>query len=246
MTAWKRLARRGFRRLSKPFAEGIGYYFQRRRLNAAFWYLREFPKARGSLDSLLSSKYREYISQVSSDAAAISLPLAELLFYVCHETKPTSILDLGSGFSSYVFRLHQKSNDPSCLVYSVDTDQDWLVETKKFCERSGLSTSCLLPWPAFLKEPVRKFDLILHDLGGNGMEFRAETLASVLERCHPQTLIFLDDMHKPHYRQAVELRLKKAQAKVYDLKPYTYDRYERYSWLVTGIPQAVTSSNEHP
>jgi hypothetical protein len=62
-----------------------------------------------SLDQLsreLPSRHGQYISTVSDSAHAISLELARFILEVASENHAKRLLDLGSGFTSYVLRAY--------------------------------------------------------------------------------------------------------------------------------------------
>ena len=59
-------------------------------------------------NSILAKYYDDYITQVSSSSMAISLESASTIFTLVNFLKPKSILDLGSGFTSLLFRLYRK------------------------------------------------------------------------------------------------------------------------------------------
>src|SRR5690348_5146340 len=73
--------------------------------------LDRFPElAPATLDPCraeLEAEHRAYVREVSSPEYTISLGLAAFLLALCRSRRPGRILDLGSGFSSYLFRLHQ-------------------------------------------------------------------------------------------------------------------------------------------
>ena len=79
--------------------------------------LRDIPRLRNDLPQLrnidmltrqrseeLLRYYTLYISKVSLDSMAISLELSSFLSVFCDLIRPASIADLGTGFSSFVFR----------------------------------------------------------------------------------------------------------------------------------------------
>ncbi|MDP2727812.1 MAG: hypothetical protein Q8P59_09750, partial [Dehalococcoidia bacterium] len=83
---------------------------------------RDFPQlrdyrglARECREKLLPY-YGQYTSRVSIDYMAVSLELSAFLMVLCERFRPSSILDLGSGFSSFVFRYYASKATPKPTV----------------------------------------------------------------------------------------------------------------------------------
>jgi len=62
-----------------------------------------------TLFNSIKSEHKVYIEHISSPEMAMSLELAYFIMNYCIEYKPKRLLDLGSGFSSFVFRLYQNN-----------------------------------------------------------------------------------------------------------------------------------------
>ena len=60
-------------------------------------------------------------------------------FSICFQQRPRIILDLGSGFSSAVFRLYMAQQNVQTTVYSVDDDPLWLNKTRDSLKANNLS-----------------------------------------------------------------------------------------------------------
>ena len=73
--------------------------------------------------------YKFYVSHVSIAGYAISLEASKAILDLMVKYKPETILDLGSGWSSYLLRLK------GAEVWSVDTDKQWLEKTKVFLKQ---------------------------------------------------------------------------------------------------------------
>ena len=166
-----------------------------------------FPRGSCSIDLELKATYREYTRQISSDGMAISYELACFLWSLCEATEPQRILDLGSGFSSFVFRRYQKAARMSTEVWSVDENAVWLEKTRDFLGAHGLSYDNLYTWDDFSKLRPGTFDLISHDLGL--MEDRPEIFEDTLAWREPAGLIVIDDIHKPQYRKGIIQKLQR-------------------------------------
>ncbi len=171
--------------------------------------------------------YDKYVKEVSTPIMAISWELSVYLETLCGEISPKNILDLGSGFSSYVFR--SVCSD----VTSVDDNPVWLERTKKFLCSQKLNVDNMFVWKDFVANGP--YDLIFHDIGDLNLRF--EVLGKVLEL---GKLFIFDDMHKKVYPPLAEAFIKDRGFKWKFLED-TVDEYGRYSWLVwSGNPTTAS------
>jgi predicted O-methyltransferase YrrM len=180
----------------------------------------------------LEPHYRAYVSSVSTPGMAVSLELAVFLDVLCRLIEPDRILDLGSGFSSFVFRRHPSSTDvrrPS-TVWSIDDTPEWLEETRAYLVRQGLSTENVMTWDVLRLRAPAAFDLVLHDLGR--MPLRQTVLENVLGLCRIGGFLVLDDVHKGPYRAHAARVLERARLDYFSLRRLTLDPFGRYAWLV--------------
>jgi predicted O-methyltransferase YrrM len=134
---------------------------------------------------------------------------------------------MGSGFSSFVFRLYAKRTGEQVTVVSVDDSSEWLDRTRAFLEDSGLSADGLVPLEALEFDGGEHFDLVLHDLGG--IDLRAQVLPAAIEMTGPRGLLILDDVHRRRYRASVRLSIQTQRLKIYNLKSVTEDHIGRYA-----------------
>jgi predicted O-methyltransferase YrrM len=177
---------------------------------------------------LLGTLHAQYETRISTPGVPISLELALYLWALLQESRPTRILDLGSGFSSFVFRLWAKTTGAPTTVWSVDHEPEWLNRTREFLQSFELPVENLTSWEQFRE---RDFDLILHDLGT--IDLRIASLDTVLSLPRPGGLIILDDVHFPNYAQGAAEVLARRGFYSHSLASSTRDRYGRYSWLVS-------------
>lgn len=185
----------------------------------------------------LESSYHDYTSRISPGAIAISLELATFLAVICSVTHPPRVLDLGSGFSSFVFRTYKK-RQPRALVWSVDDSPAWLERTRAFLQEYQLDCRDLFTWETFLAMPDKPpFDLILQDMSDLGT--RRERLGATIEACGKNGLIVLDDAHVPQYRRSLRHALEQRGLNYYSLRQFTKKKL-RYAGLAT----ALTSSGD--
>jgi predicted O-methyltransferase YrrM len=158
----------------------------------------------------------------------ISLELAATLLVLCQRLQPASILDLGSGYSSLIFRSYAQCAKPQPDVWSVDDSAVWLERTRDILAQRGLDIGTMTTWAEF--NPRRRFDLILHDLGNT--EVRRATVDRVCELLSPNGVIVLDDAH--HYRTALLGAVRRAGLKAFSLRRFTLDGISRYAFLASG------------
>lgn len=196
---------------------------------ARFPALAELPDAAAESSGVLADPYRDYVTSVSTAAWAVSLQTAALLRGLCVLLKPEAVLDLGSGFSSFVLRLYSRDAPHSCTVHSVDDDSTWLAQTRNFLMARGLHTEGLFPWNTFRQDAASRYQLILHDLGG--MDLRLEALPRVLALAAPGGLVVLDDMHKPHYAPHAIECCHSAGFEIRSLRALTLDQFGRHACL---------------
>jgi hypothetical protein len=178
------------------------------------------------------SSYHEYISVISSEIMASSLELSIFLLFMCDIAQPKRILDLGSGFSSFLFRFHALTAPGKPLVCSVDDSEEWLIKTAGFLSTHQLPATNLMTWDAFSDLDMDSFDFIFYDLGP--FDFRKESLNPVLEkRTGVHGIVILDDMHSADYGLFVKRLLKGTRFEAFDTGCYTRDHYSRYSLMLT-------------
>jgi predicted O-methyltransferase YrrM len=188
----------------------------------------------------LKPAYQKYVNQISTFDMAISFETSQLLYTLAKIKKAKRILDLGSGFSSYVMRLYAKNSGNDIVVYSVDDDKNWLEKTRDFLVAMQVSAEHVLEWNDFKEKAPTGFDLISHDLGG--LEIRAESLPFVLNLLDKSGIIVLDDMHKARggliggYRAIAIKEVKKTGMMRLSARKYTLDTISRFSEIAFYPP----------
>jgi len=172
----------------------------------------------------LKQSYELYINTHSgAEGMAISLECAALIWVMCDLLKPTNILDLGSGYSSYVFRTW--AQDRSIPVTSIDTDAEYLALTQKFC---GTLSGFKL-WEEFLVELPQKFDFVLYDLGR--MDVRYDNCTLAFDFLTYGGAIIIDDMHKLALAEKIEKIVDEQKMITLDVKEASLDKFGRYCAL---------------
>ena len=189
---------------------------------------REYRKRAHAISEQLKQDHEAYLENVSTADMAASLEVCTFLVFTCETLRPARILDLGSGFSSFVFRSYAASREEHINVVSVDDDVDWLEKTRQNLETHGLDQGHLLTWDGFADTTTDPFDLIFHDLGS--IWKRAETLRIVLgtaktDRC----VVILDDVHQVPYGEYAKAITRFHGFDFISARALTLDAFGRYS-----------------
>ena len=193
---------------------------------------RKYDLSKEDYRQKILSSYHEYISEISSEIMASSLELSIFLLFLCDIAQPKRILDLGSGFSSFLFRFHALTSQEKTFICSVDDSEEWLIKTAGFLSNHQLPATNLMTWDAFSGLDMDPFDFIFYDLGP--FDFRKESLNPVLEkRTGAHGIVILDDMHSADYGLFVKCTLKGTRFEAFDTGCYTRDHYSRYSLMLT-------------
>jgi predicted O-methyltransferase YrrM len=178
----------------------------------------------------VGSAWLAYAFEVSDPVYTISLRLAALTRVLCRELRPATVLDFGSGLSSYVFRRYAAESPRPVRVVSVDSSAEWLATTRAFLEGERLSTDGLVTWDEFVAGREHDFDLGLHDLGE--MSFRVAGVVEALRRTRRGGLMVVDDAHAPAYAADLDRLLLQHGLDSYDAGPVTRDEMGRYARIV--------------
>jgi predicted O-methyltransferase YrrM len=200
------------------------------RLRKRFPFLGDYANLAEVARARLLPAYDEYTRTVSPALITVALELSVFLTVMCERLRPRTILDLGSGFSSYVFRRHARgmTAGEQPVVHSVDESRTWLETTHAFLRRHELDDPNLSTWSEFQATNPPPFDLVLYDLAT--LDRRVKLLPAVLKSCRLGGLIVIDDMHVPRYRHAIRRTLDRADTRNFSLRAFTRKRL-RYAYL---------------
>jgi hypothetical protein len=100
-----------------------GSLVDQRRIQVEYPTLKHNLKTNTDVHPIIERSLKEYVTYVSRPDMAISRELAVFLYSLCESIRPQYILDMGSldmgsGFSSYVFRLYQANAREAVSVTS--------------------------------------------------------------------------------------------------------------------------------
>lgn len=226
----KRLVREliaGYRRGAPARAQRAALRRLRRRV-AGF-----APAEAGHADAVaaLRGPWEAYVASVSPAAMAASLETCALLLALARARRAARVLDLGSGFSSFVLRSYAQSRAAAgagdVLAVSVDSSTEWLDRTRAFLEAQRVPAGHLVAWDAFREAPRGPFDLVFHDLGN--MAVRAEALAFMLAQVGAGGIVLFDDMHKQGYPARVAQACAQAGFEFCAVPALTTDAFGRFA-----------------
>lgn len=173
-------------------------------------------------------EYEYYVSNLSSPEMAISLELANFLLAICFQNKPRKIVDLGSGFSSFIFRIYQKQiQEDQIEIFSVDDNENWINVTKNYLIKNQLSDTNVLNLETFIKLAILEtFDLVLLDL--NFVEIRKNYISYSIDLLNNQGVLIIDDVHKIEFLREVKKISNKKNKGLVNIKSVVLDKYGRF------------------
>jgi predicted O-methyltransferase YrrM len=179
----------------------------------------------------LDPAYERYITHVSRSNWAASPQLAALLWHLCRVTRPKRILELGTGFTSYVFRRYAEEGGDVAVV-SADTSEEWLTKTRAFLGAMGCRDDGLVLLDDLGAEAADgTFELILNDVLG---DIRPWMTTVALRYRSEDGLIVMDDADRDVDRRSLIRNARENGLSLYDLRPWTLDFYGRWSLLAAN------------
>jgi SAM-dependent methyltransferase len=187
------------------------------------------------LASELRKPYCRYMLACTKDDMPVTMGMACFFLACLRAFKPRSVLDLGSGFSSFVARFHAAGKSGrGCAVCSVDDDPHWLAVSREFVQSEGIPQSGLgefVDWESFLAGETRTFDMVLVDLGS--IETRSRNVREVLSRfLAPGGHALMDDMHFNRYRRTVLRACRELGMDALNMRSFVQDEYLKAPYLV--------------
>jgi predicted O-methyltransferase YrrM len=197
---------------------------------------RELPVVAGALEGVgtdgdLRPVYDRYVSTISTWDWAVAWRTALALDALCTSLRPRRILDLGSGFSTYVECRWAQRTGSDAHVVSVDDSAEWLETTRGFLAGEGLEAE-LMHADGLGSLPDASFDLAFDDMGR--VEQRAAVIDTLVRVMAPGGVVVLDDMNVRGYRSQVKDRLDRARWPLYSLRRYTVDQRGRFAMLTAA------------
>jgi hypothetical protein len=177
------------------------------------------------LKNELDAPLERYVADVTLRGFVASLETSAFLWHLCRARDVSSILDLGSGFTSYVFRRYQAEASHPVEVLSVDHDREWLARTQGFLAAEGMSCDGL----TVLEDlpPDGEYSMIYNDIQG---ALRVDAMRQTAGRTG---LIVYDDANRWRDRRALRSIAHTYGFEFGDIRPWTRDFLGRWSLLLT-------------
>jgi predicted O-methyltransferase YrrM len=179
----------------------------------------------------LFTAYEEYVTEVSTPGMAASLETSAYLDWLCRALRAESILDLGSGFSSYVVRRYAAETPCAVTVTSVDDDPEWLLKTEAFLRRHSVPVDGMTEWSAHVTTPSGPHDVVFHDLASGLV--REDAMQFAVSQVRRGGAIIFDDAQHDGHRHRMYAEASSAGVKLYSLRSLTLDTIKR--WALLGI-----------
>jgi precorrin-6B methylase 2 len=201
-------------------------YHSTRRLRWEKPELYPIQSALMSCGSEIRRAYDVYVNSVGSVGFTISFETASYSARLLRARQCTSILDLGSGFSSYVTRQYARNADYSVICTSVDTENLWLERTRQFLESYKMKPTNLVK-----TEKVRdgSFDLIFSDSSGD----RNTIIKQFIPFLNKNGIIIFDDMQDKQLRIFAEDLCADNGLTMYSIRNFTRDYTGRFARIAT-------------
>lgn len=149
-------------------------------------------------------------------AMAASIQSLEYCRSVINEYKLSTVLDAGSGLSSFFFHHHFKN------VTTIDDNEQWANKTKEVIKKE-LNLDIPIKQIDCLNDKV--FDFVFYDYGD--IETRIFFFKQALKLC--RYVMYIDDIHIDFYRGYIESRCKNLKL-VYI--PQSIDEFGRYGAIL--------------
>jgi 23S rRNA U2552 (ribose-2'-O)-methylase RlmE/FtsJ len=185
----------------------------------------------------LKKLYGEYACLAGAE---ISFEVTTLLQRLCESKHPKLIIDLGSGWSSFVLRIIA----PTTTIWSVDTDGMWLQKTINFCNTHNVPDDGRFVMLERFEKELPKLngvaDIVVHDIGRTPT--RVEKLPMALDLVKIDGTIILDDMHKGTLcEETIKILQKRPEFVVSDNKgiilnmqtTQAQNLFDRFAWTAT-------------
>ena len=179
----------------------------------------------------LAPVHADYCARIGHPVHAASIELTAIVLALCDRLAVQSVVDLGSGFTSWAIRDWAMQQGRPIDVHSVDDSPEWLEKTRGWLAEKDLADNNLHVWSEFVTKGFGgHFDLVIHDLGF--MDTRYRVLDDAIGLARPGGLVLLDDMHKPDFRDQALARLESQGLTPYSLKTLTRDKLTRFAYIL--------------
>ena len=174
---------------------------------------------------IIEPYHENYIRDFTHPGYAFSLESSALLFWVIARNKPEKILDLGSGFTSFVIRFAKQQLQLNSVCTSIDLEENWLDKTKEFLNLHAIQHDCLELFSMSDVNLNASYNLIVSDSSGD----RTSILETYLPNLAENGIVILDDMHSHRLRKEAREVGIKFGLKYRSLYKFTIDDFGRFA-----------------
>ena len=168
----------------------------------------------------IDGAWRTYVTEVSHPGHAVSQRTAAFLACLYLMRKPARILDLGSGFSSFIAARYGAGAE----VVAVDTDPMWLAKTRHYLDGHGIQVD-LRAWEGFTDPGL--FDVVFVDLGGGTV--RDGAIRAACDLVDPNGVIVFDDAHHAGHHESMVRACEDTGREWFPLHAWTMDNSYRFA-----------------
>lgn len=167
--------------------------------------------------------WMDYCTNVSLPNMAMSLNACAYILWLTEKLRPACAADFGSGFTSYTLRLACDN------VWSVDDNDGWLAQTRKFVRRYRLHDDNIVSWDDYQTEP-HTHDLIVYDFGNGG--FREANMSPVVANLTPAGVAVFDDAQHLGHQTAMRDAADDHGRPFWSLRDWTIDEVTRFAAMI--------------
>ena len=179
------------------------------------------PEALRPYGEAIVGPYVDYCTNVSRRGMAISIETATLFAYVCANRRARRVLDLGSGFTSYVSRCVADES------VSVDDSPEWLDKTRSFLADYRVTTDGLMLWDDWRATPAGPYDVVIHDFAAS--ELRERSMWNAAQVCASGGVVIFDDAQHAGHRATMHNVARRFRMTMVDVRAETEDEVHRYA-----------------
>lgn len=169
------------------------------------------------------SLHTEYVTEMSIPVMAVSLPTAALLWALCETTAPGRLVDLGSGFSTFVLATWVAEHGGELLA--VDDNPHWLEKTGEFLVAHDLPVPELCGPEVLGKLPAA--DLLFLDYAFPPE--RIGLLPAAAQCLRPGGAMVIDDVNQTPFGRQVRVAQLSYGIRVYSARRWTLDGFGRFA-----------------
>jgi predicted O-methyltransferase YrrM len=180
----------------------------------------------GPYFDILFPRYKDYCMTVSRRGMAASIETVAYMWWLCDQIEAVRVLDMGSGFSSYVLRCYQAKADHAVEVVSVDDSPEWLARTRDWLTRCDLPADGLV-WAPDWRDGTDTYDLVFYDYAGGPA--RIEWMWDAAKRLNPGGVLLFDDAQHPGHHFEMARVATANNLHLFDVYGVTVDDSGRYA-----------------